>query len=1490
MSCPNKNLKDWGDLVDRFGEETAYYIFIKNGDKVPYLQGRESNRFIWNVENSLKLVEWKNDNGKNTKVPKTFDNETANNYVQQIKSDYIGDFTVKAIPSGEGSYIKLEGKPLVKHEVDEYQKDTTKDGSDLIESYEQYKVLQDQEKGIDSFEDVLPLNLAEQSYILYDKEIAKENEFTDNRISDDILVKSFKDVMPKIEEVVIDNKIDDSAKFENGKVIINNDNFKTVGQALIDIRGGIADKFVATGVDLIKGTDLYTKIEEENKDLIEDEISKMALEQAIKSESMDIFSTTEASDKFEHWLNRYFKWISVRTGMTKVQIRNASGDNVSTPTGDLTDQEWSNKIEGTESQEEKNKTQKIMDSLIDEYSKIRSKATKIVQERIDKARRSGRLEDIGDLEDVLLKLEDDLTKDKKAIIMFVKNASDLINREYMIYNTNRKEEANGDPEAFSIRLLTRWHDMLTSYDVLDDILSLLPDESFLGTEGALDKSTTNMLKYQLQDIIAKKNKLRDQYINRGTDKITEALNRYSGRLKIQTKEEKRREWRKNNKNKKYSKEEAIELQNKYAEDYIKKNITEIVKQSKQMIKGELSFASEGDVNLITMWLDTMLDTNDMVMAAMTKKIVVHKGLVHEDTKTFKDQAWPIVQELYKEANYTWGKTDLVKVYDFMLEKDKDGKRTGHIISKFTSALSKEYAAEKRRNSILPHEEARKKNFEWWNKNNPLDTKARDEALQKYMEQLVETGDIKQEDITIYYENQKIPSQFRPPLWKVFNEDSTNGSLLIERWKKENNKDFRQPIDKWKNREWSTFSKFMEDNPNSPKTKFYKLIQKNIEDTNKGLPGDKKRYDELPFTFKDTIERVVAGQKVKDVSKDAFQRLVERRIDEEGKGMYTDMNDKPIDFVPYHYTRPTGTHKHKVTYKLKVSEDKAAIAAGKGKEFKTKTRYVIADTAEEAIQKTINNTVGIDPDSVRAINKEDIQWSDEDQSYDLMGAYYKYFKMANNFRHMNEIVPEVDLVKRLSEQRDYAVKDSRGNTVFKKLGLKSERPVTKKGVNANLVKMFDHFVKTTMYGQGHADEGSFDMMGWKFDSAKFRDNLNKYSSYTMLGLNVMQAVSNVSLGELQQIIEAHAGEFLNKKDLHKATVLYGKEMPGMLGDVGMPSGSSVVTHLNEKWDILNEYDNPDYKKNNKFSKLISSSTLFFMAHAGEHFMQTRIMLAMLSKKRAFDKEGNDIGSMYDMYSVKDGQLTLSDKVDLEKSDWGEEQQILFGAKVKRLLAKLHGEYSDLGKNAAQRYSIGRMGMLFRKFIVPGVKRRWQKKQINEFLEEYTEGSYRSMFSFIGRAFSETRALGFASFTENWKEMSPREQSNIIRGVSELGLGIMIAILASAFLTLKGESDDDKEKYLLSLGAYIAGRVKSEFFFYVDPSSTMTILKSPAVATTMIESVLKLGSQIVFDPFATYERDSWKDQPKVLKSLMRLTPAIKQYYKVRDVEDSLIFFQR
>jgi hypothetical protein len=303
--------------------------------------------------------------------------------------------------------------------------------------------------------------------------------------------------------------------------------------------------------------------------------------------------------------------------------------------------------------------------------------------------------------------------------------------------------------------------------------------------------------------------------------------------------------------------------------------------------------------------------------------------------------------------------------------------------------------------------------------------------------------------------------------------------------------------------------------------------------------------------------------------------------------------------------------------------------------------------------------------------------------------------------------------------------------------------------------------------------------------------------------------------------------------------------------------------------------------------MSTDTLFFTTHAGEHEMQGRFLLSMLSDKRAYDKDGKDIGSMLNMYSVdKDtGSLKLDEKVSKEKSDWTENDQFEFQYKVRGILSRLHGEYSDLGRVAIQRGALGRMAFMFRKFVVPGFKRRMAGKAYVERLDDFVEGNYISTARFMGRFVSDLYHLKF-QVGANWKKMPDHEKSNVRRTLTEASFLTMAILLANLAISKLKEGDDEDER-AWSFIAYQALRLRAELLFFVKPDETLSILRSPMAAMSMAENIIRLSGQI-FHPGERYERGPWKGQPKIQKTITNMIPAYRQIYRVRDLRDQLAWF--
>jgi len=197
-------------------------------------------------------------------------------------------------------------------------------------------------------------------------------------------------------------------------------------------------------------------------------------------------------------------------------------------------------------------------------------------------------------------------------------------------------------------------------------------------------------------------------------------------------------------------------------------------------------------------------------------------------------------------------------------------------------------------------------------------------------------------------------------------------------------------------------------------------------------------------------------------------------------------------------------------------------------------------------------------------------------------------------------------------------------------------------------------------------------------------------------------------------------------------------------------------------------------------------------------------------------------------------------------------------------------------------------MFRKFVLPGYKRRYGKKAYIERLDDYVEGSYRTTANFAGRLLSDLYSMKFQLLAGEWDQLSDHEKANVRRTISEAAFLVLALAVAKVALAAMGDEDDDEwDDRFNAFIAYQAGRMKSELLFFISPKEAFSILRSPAASISMIENVGKLFSQM-FNPFDTYERGPWKGKPKIYKTMNNMLPGTRQYFRLRDMKEQTTWF--
>lgn len=477
-------------------------------------------------------------------------------------------------------------------------------------------------------------------------------------------------------------------------------------------------------------------------------------------------------------------------------------------------------------------------------------------------------------------------------------------------------------------------------------------------------------------------------------------------------------------------------------------------------------------------------------------------------------------------------------------------------------------------------------------------------------------------------------------------------------------------------------------------------------------------------------------------------------------------------------------------------------------------------------------------------------SANDLSTDIVSTLTAYAAMANDFDEMNKVIDVLELGRDLLRERQITQTQGGKPLVekFKAVGRKVEGKLTKEGEATRFIQRLNDFFEMQVYGRYMADEGTFGKTN--IDKGKVANFVNRVTSMNNLALNVLSGISNVATGTVMMRIESFVGEFYNEKNTITADRVYGQSLPEYLAEIGSRVKTSKLALWDELFNVMQEYEQDvrevNFDRKSWFSRMFNTSTLFFMNNAGEHWMQNRTSLALADAYKMKAPNGK-IVSLWDAMEVvpidknnKKAGAKLQLKQGYTKADgsaFTQDDIIKFSRKSAAINQRMHGIYNKADRSAVQRLAIGRMGMMFRKWIKPSLNRRFKSATYNYDLDAWTEGYYRTSGRFLLQLVRDLRETQF-NLAARWDELTPTEKANIGRALTETGH--FLAVMA--IIGLIEWSDDKDRPWLVRMAEYQARRLYSELGTMIPDKSMFTeglrIIKSPAAGINTIEDILDL----------------------------------------------------
>jgi hypothetical protein len=530
------------------------------------------------------------------------------------------------------------------------------------------------------------------------------------------------------------------------------------------------------------------------------------------------------------------------------------------------------------------------------------------------------------------------------------------------------------------------------------------------------------------------------------------------------------------------------------------------------------------------------------------------------------------------------------------------------------------------------------------------------------------------------------------------------------------------------------------------------------------------------------------------------------------------------------------------------------------------------------------------------------------SKDIATSIYRFRDMTHNYRTKNDILGQVMFFKQLIENREYLETSAGGkqiiNSIAKSLGF--EKFKMKEG-ESNASKQLNEFIDMVFFGQYNLKK-ELNIAGKTISLNQAASSLMAFTAYSTLSFNFLQAGNQSILDNMTMFQEAFAGQFFSIKDMGWAKSQYWLNSAAIM-DISNFNPKTKLGKALEYFDALTEFTDQEGSRvvGGNARKLTQSKNYMFAQQTAEHELSATRMLALMKslEGKLKDKDGNVImneegnpANLYDLLVVDDkGKMSVDPRV-------ANFSRLDFIAKLQGISRRTNQIKGQLHQNVLSKSWYGKLFMMFRKWLPPGIRRRYGHRggfvegssvHIDEELGAVTEGMYISFARFLAESVSNKDMRLYS-------KLSRMEQENVKRTSMELAT----IFAAGALVMLLIDLDDDEDNWVNNYMLYQAKRYQTEMLQW-QPwfawKESLRILQSPTATvrpvTKGVELISQMFSEIQYlmgSPFVDesaifYQRRSGrfkKGDRKIRKDFEDLLPIFRGLQKTFNPSEAYKWF--
>jgi len=514
------------------------------------------------------------------------------------------------------------------------------------------------------------------------------------------------------------------------------------------------------------------------------------------------------------------------------------------------------------------------------------------------------------------------------------------------------------------------------------------------------------------------------------------------------------------------------------------------------------------------------------------------------------------------------------------------------------------------------------------------------------------------------------------------------------------------------------------------------------------------------------------------------------------------------------------------------------------------------------------------------------------SEDLFQSITKYDEMANKYKAYAEIEPQINAVSNVVLGSKALGIKARGVAMdlingLPALGNKGTR--LQKVMDEKANEKLKTFLDMIYYQQDKKLKAT--LFGKEINLDKAAGLLGTATAVSSLVSNFVAAANNLLIGNFSLALESAWGEYMTPSSWGRAELEYATSLPQILADASKIHNQSIITQIAIQYDaIQGEYlhQSEGNISGSLVKRAFSTDTLFILTNSFEHQIQITGMIGLMKSTKVQTTSGKEI-ELLDAYELKNGRLALKSGV-----KWSQKDETAFRNRLHALNKRMHGIYNSFDKNALQAYAIGRLAMMFRKYVYTGFKNRYGTKYRDFEEGNIHEGFYRTVFNALG---DDIKRLKFEMLI-NWSpgKWSDRQKIAGRKAVFELGT---ILALGLAFKLI---DDDDDEEILgidKSLILLLIRRFQADLLFFspLSPGDTLRVFSTPTVSLNLIQQIVEALNYTRLWAFdsdkAYYKRKTGKyaeGTPKAYKHWRDIVPILRHFDTVSNPKEILEFYKK